>query len=188
MNSISIYFSAAVSSQILLFLVSHVNLEDVIILIIAQIAFNAAMSYLPPCRSTGLGMRFLGVLHHPSPHHEVGDHPVENWHWSRKSFYKRWESQESIHSCIVTCGSVAPTSSTVRIFFLARASSLQDFNGNSVLSCNTGEKFPSQSSQPLWRDPCCRQGWSTSGQGGEISIFDTGELSLLGQFCSLQLF
>ena len=36
------------------------------------------------------------------PHHEVGDHPVENWNWSRKSFYKRWESQESIHFCMVT--------------------------------------------------------------------------------------
>ena len=50
MNSITQYqyFSAAVSSQILLFLVSHVNWEDVIILIVAQIALYTATSMSEP--------------------------------------------------------------------------------------------------------------------------------------------
>ena len=78
MNSITQYqyFSAAVSSQILLFLVSHVNWEDVIILIIAQIALNTHRHV----HVGALGMGILGILHHPSLHHEDGDHPVEDCH------------------------------------------------------------------------------------------------------------
>ena len=156
MNSITQYqyFSAAVSSQILLFLVSHVNWEDVIILMPHR---SSDCSLHRHVHVGALGMGILGILHHPST----------SWRWRSSSwrlslkqehFLQEIGEQESIHSCMVTCGSVAPTSSTVRTFFLARASSLQDFNGNSVLSCNTGEKFPSQSSQPLQRGSMSQAG------------------------------